>query len=164
MPSPSKRHRPHNIPHIIAVITGIGVYFLARAGSLGPGDHSALVFGLIAYLALAIYLAPAIIAAITGIVATCLTCAGSLGPGDHSALVFGLIAYLALAIYLAPAIIAYHRNTVTKGLNFIINLIFGWTFLGWVLSLAMAVTAQTAAPRSITLTLPDGRTIEGKIE
>lgn len=115
-----RRHRPHNIPHIIAVIAGIGVYFLFR-----NEPHNA---------------------------------------ADHSALAFGLIAYLALAVYFAPAIIAYHRNTVTKGLNFAINLGFGWTLLGWVLSLAMAVTAQTAAPRTITITLPDGRTIEGKIE
>jgi Na+/H+ antiporter NhaC len=74
----------------------------------------------------------------------------------------GLIAYLAAVLYFVPAIIAYHRNTFTKGRNFLINLVFGWTLLGWVLSLLMAVTA--VRPQPITITLPDGRTIDGKIE
>lgn len=74
----------------------------------------------------------------------------------------GLIAYLLAVLYFVPAIIAYHRNTFTKGRNFLINLVFGWTLLGWVLSLLMAVTA--VRPQPITITLPDGRTIDGKIE
>jgi uncharacterized membrane protein YqaE (UPF0057 family) len=132
MPSPPKRHHPPNIPHIIAIIAGIAA--LISSSETSPSSPGvSLGVGLIACLAAVL-----------------------------SSLGVGLIAYLLAVLYFVPAIIAYHRNTFTKGRNFLINLVFGWTLLGWVLSLLMAVTA--VRPQPITITLPDGRTIDGKIE
>jgi hypothetical protein len=104
---------------------------------------------------------PHIIAIIAGIAALIYSSETSRSSPGVS-LGVGLIAYLAAVLYFVPAIIAYHRNTFTKGRNFLINLVFGWTLLGWVLSLLMAVTA--VRPQPITITLPDGRTIDGKIK
>ncbi len=50
------------------------------------------------------------------------------------------ILLLLLALYLAPAITAflrYHRNRASI---LVINLFLGWTFIGWVVALAMSVT------------------------
>ena len=132
MPAPPKRHHPPNIPHIIAIIAGIAALIYSSETSPSSPGVS-LGVGLIACLAAVL-----------------------------SSLGVGLIAYLAAVLYFVPAIIAYHRNTFTKGRNFLINLVFGWTLLGWGLSLLMAVTA--VRPQPITITLPDGRTIDGKIE
>jgi len=85
-------------------------------------------------------------------------------PNDSFPVVIGLIAFVSTFLYLIPAIIAYSRRTVTRGLNFALNIAFGWTFLGWVLCLAMAVTAAQDRPRKLTIHLPNGNIIEGEVD
>ena len=46
-------------------------------------------------------------------------------------------------IYFVPAIAAYQRQHRNGGPILIINLFFGWTFLGWVIALAWAFTDNT---------------------
>ena len=56
-------------------------------------------------------------------------------------LALGLFAAMC-AVYMAPwivAVIRKKRNTVPI---FIVNLVFGWTMLGWVLSLAWAFSVD----------------------
>jgi hypothetical protein len=55
--------------------------------------------------------------------------------------VLGLAAsLLALAIYFLPTIIAAERRIPNALSVFVVNLFLGWTLLGWVVALAMAVS------------------------
>lgn len=47
--------------------------------------------------------------------------------------------------YLFPAIVARVRGQANMNAVFIVNLFLGWTFLGWVVALAMAVSGAKAA-------------------
>ena len=62
-------------------------------------------------------------------------------------LIFLLLA-LVCAVYFLPTIIASSRKHHNAGSVFIINLFLGWTFLGWVIALAMAMSAvRDAGPK-----------------
>ena len=43
--------------------------------------------------------------------------------------------FLTLLFYFAPALVAYMRGHKQKDVIFVLNLIFGWTLIGWVLCL-----------------------------
>ena len=47
---------------------------------------------------------------------------------------------LLLLLYFAPSIVALIREHHNKAPIIVINLFLGWTFLGWVVALAMAVS------------------------
>lgn len=57
-------------------------------------------------------------------------------------LLLGLTALTAM--YFLPAAIAVLRNVPDVGSVVVVNLFFGWTFVGWVVALALAVRS---APR-----------------
>lgn len=52
-------------------------------------------------------------------------------------LIFGLIF---AALYFLPTIVAFRRHATVRGTVAVavLNLFLGWTFIGWVISLAMA--------------------------
>lgn len=50
-----------------------------------------------------------------------------------------------VALYMVPAIIAAARRVTNWGSVFAINLLLGWTLVGWALALAMAL--RTDVPR-----------------
>ncbi len=50
---------------------------------------------------------------------------------------------LLLLLYLFPAFIAATRKHKNAGAIFLLNLLLGWTFLGWVLSLVWSFTSNT---------------------
>ena len=52
-----------------------------------------------------------------------------------------LILPVILAAYFAPSIVAYARHHQQSGSVLVINLFLGWTFIGWIVALAMAVSA-----------------------
>jgi hypothetical protein len=59
---------------------------------------------------------------------------------------------LALALvgaYFAPTMIANHRKLPNQGSLFVINLFLGWTFIGWVVALAMAVRSRPEPQASV---------------
>jgi len=59
-----------------------------------------------------------------------------------------VIAALAL-LYCLPALLAYANRSKHAGAIALLNLSFGWTFLGWVLALVLAcVPDHSAAPAS----------------
>ena len=66
---------------------------------------------------------------------------------------FGTLAGLAfsLALLFLPTLIARSRNHPHTSAIFLVNLFFGWTFIGWVVSLIWACMRPTAhvlyAPR-----------------
>lgn len=45
---------------------------------------------------------------------------------------------LAIVSYFLPAIIAHSRGTISRGTATILDIFLGWTFIGWVIALAMA--------------------------
>jgi len=56
----------------------------------------------------------------------------------------GLIWAIALLVlYFLPTIVAIQRDRRNKGPIVVINLFFGWTFIGWVVALAMAYGGAT---------------------
>ena len=71
----------------------------------------------------------------------------ALNSGDEA--LTGIIALIVLlvvvvggvSIYFLPTIIALFRHHHQWGAITVINLFFGWTFIGWVLTLAWSVSA-----------------------
>jgi hypothetical protein len=55
---------------------------------------------------------------------------------------------LLVAVYFAPCLIAGIRNHHQSGSILVINLFLGWTFIGWVVALAMACSAVRQPPPS----------------
>ena len=45
-----------------------------------------------------------------------------------------------LAVYFLPYIVARHRKHRNAPAIFVLNLLLGWTFIGWAVSLVWAVT------------------------
>ena len=61
------------------------------------------------------------------------------GAYDNNALIFATM--IALALYLLPALIAYQRAHHQRLAVFIVNLLLGWSVLGWIAALIWACTA-----------------------
>jgi hypothetical protein len=58
-----------------------------------------------------------------------------------------VIAVLCAGMYLLPALVGWARHVPDIGAVAVINVLLGWTLLGWVLALAMALrTVSPAAP------------------
>ena len=57
-----------------------------------------------------------------------------------------LWATLALLAYFIPAVVALSRNHHQSGAIFALNLLLGWTFLGWAAALVWALTAVNTSP------------------
>lgn len=53
-----------------------------------------------------------------------------------------VLAFVALFFYFLPTIIAASRKVVNSGSVLVINLLLGWTLVGWAVALAMAVRTQ----------------------
>ncbi len=63
----------------------------------------------------------------------------------------GILGLLFLAaIYFIPAFIAYNAKKTNFGAIFALNLLLGWTFLGWVIALIWAMTKDTQPPPNYT--------------
>lgn len=57
------------------------------------------------------------------------------------------LAAVSLALYLLPVLIGRIRHAPDLGMVAVINLFLGWTFIGWVIALALALrSAPPAAP------------------
>lgn len=50
-----------------------------------------------------------------------------------------MAAILVIALYLTPMIVAISRDMPNKGSTIAINIFLGWTLVGWVVALAMAL-------------------------
>ncbi|MEE1740246.1 superinfection immunity protein [Streptomyces sp. BE147] len=50
-----------------------------------------------------------------------------------------VLGVLGAAVYLLPSLIAFNRQTDNRWLVLVINVLFGATFLGWVLALFLAL-------------------------
>src|SRR6266508_3239329 len=56
---------------------------------------------------------------------------------------FVLFSFVLISLYLLPAIVAFVRDAPDTGSVMVLNLFFGWTFVGWVVALAMAARSRT---------------------
>jgi hypothetical protein len=75
-----------------------------------------------------------------------LSITGVIDPADTTApwgvfmvVVVAAAGVVGLAIYFLPTMIAWYRDSPVAGSVTVVNLFLGWTFIGWVVSLAMAV-------------------------
>ncbi|MGH7947840.1 MAG: superinfection immunity protein, partial [Candidatus Binataceae bacterium] len=57
------------------------------------------------------------------------------------ALIGLIVIFLSVALYFVPSVIARAREHQNSGAIFVLNLLLGWTFLGWVIALVWAFTA-----------------------
>jgi uncharacterized RDD family membrane protein YckC len=64
-------------------------------------------------------------------------------------LIFGLIAALILVpLYLAPAFIAARRKCKSSAGIVVLDLLLGWTLLGWVIAMVWAVSGEVTQAKS----------------
>lgn len=56
----------------------------------------------------------------------------------------GLVVAVGLGVYFLPTLIAAIRHS-NAGSVFILNLFLGWTFVGWVVSMSMAMSSRVEA-------------------
>lgn len=53
-----------------------------------------------------------------------------------------LVLLILLFFYLLPTVVAHARGHRSEGAVFALNLLLGWTFIGWVIALVWALTYQ----------------------
>ena len=58
-------------------------------------------------------------------------------------LLVACLVFLGCDVYLVPTWIAFHRGVVHRGSVFVVNLLLGWSVVGWVVALAMAVRSSS---------------------
>jgi hypothetical protein len=49
-----------------------------------------------------------------------------------------VVVLLGAVLYFLPSVIAFSRSIPDRGMVLVLNVFLGWTFLGWVVSLAKA--------------------------
>ncbi len=69
----------------------------------------------------------------------------ALAAGTNPAgVIAGVLIYiLAVAAYFAPAVVAVARKVPNAGSVIVIDLLLGWTVIGWIVALAMACRDTT---------------------
>lgn len=70
--------------------------------------------------------------------------ASSSGGGAAAAL---LVVIVGIGLYFLPTIIAVARKVTNQGSVLVINFFLGWTFVGWVVALAMACRTSDLSAR-----------------
>lgn len=63
-------------------------------------------------------------------------------------LVLALAIPLIVGMYLLPTLVAVKRAVPDRGSVAVINVLLGWSFMGWVVALALAFRSRAARPPS----------------
>ena len=58
--------------------------------------------------------------------------------------VFVILLMLCVIIYMLPTLIAYARDIPSRHMVTVINIVFGWTLIGWFICFLWASLAETA--------------------
>jgi len=67
----------------------------------------------------------------------------------EGSLVLGFVLFFcAVVVYFLPGLIADHRGRDSAGTIAVLNLLFGWTVLGWLVLLIVAFTGRSARERA----------------
>ena len=53
--------------------------------------------------------------------------------------------------YFLPSVIGFATGKRNAGAIFVLNLFLGWTFVGWIVALVWALTAETSVPHQLAL-------------
>lgn len=53
-----------------------------------------------------------------------------------------------ISLYFLPTILANANKKRNADAIFVLNLLLGWTFIGWVVALVWAVSTETPAPKA----------------
>jgi hypothetical protein len=72
------------------------------------------------------------------------------------------LAVVLLVIYMLPSIVAAHRQVPNVGSVVVIDLLLGWTLIGWVVAMAMAartIPGHTSVPSEPAAPLDHGQQI-----
>ena len=57
---------------------------------------------------------------------------------------FTMLAFIcAVAMYFLPTIVAHQRRHVSSGAIFLVNLLLGWSIIGWIVCFAWACSGNT---------------------
>ena len=64
----------------------------------------------------------------------------------QTALILIALLVVALCVYFLPAIIASERRHRERGPIFVLNLLLGWSFVGWVVALVWSLTSHVEPP------------------
>lgn len=64
--------------------------------------------------------------------------------------VSALVGVLALIVYLMPGIVASKRHTRKSIWVWVVDMFFGWTLIGWMIALAMAIGGKTHARSAVS--------------
>ncbi len=59
---------------------------------------------------------------------------------------------IATTIYLLPWIVAWRRGNHNSAAIFVLNLLLGWTFLGWLIALVWAMVKPAPVPEHVRVT------------
>jgi hypothetical protein len=71
----------------------------------------------------------------------------SSGGGFTGSIIFFVSVLVGFAAYWVPTIVAVVRQVPSKGSIIVINFFLGWTIIGWVVALAMAVRTRPQQPQ-----------------
>jgi hypothetical protein len=88
---------------------------------------------------------PAKLAVVAGIVVVGLIVILKILPALVAGLGIGLFLVILFVPYWAPTIIAFRRGHPSKGGILVLNLVSGWTFAGWIVSLVWALSDNTVS-------------------
>jgi hypothetical protein len=69
---------------------------------------------------------------------------GAIMP-SHGSLLLGVLMFIALGLYIAPSVIAFNRQHLNRVPIFVLNLLLGWTLIGWVGALVWSLTNERKA-------------------
>jgi hypothetical protein len=58
----------------------------------------------------------------------------------------GIVVIVVIALYFVPSLVAYNRRSLNRASVLVVNVFLGWTFIGWVVALAMAVSRNVEPP------------------
>ena len=67
-----------------------------------------------------------------------------------------IVLLLVLTAYFLPSLVAMWRNVSSIGSVVVINLFLGWTFVGWVVALAMAARSAPTRDPARSVSSPPG--------
>ena len=59
-----------------------------------------------------------------------------------------VLAVVALALYCVPSLIAVNKNKRNKNAIIALNLLLGWTFVGWVVALVWSLMQDEPRPNN----------------
>jgi hypothetical protein len=65
-----------------------------------------------------------------------------------------LVLFAGGLLYFLPAIAAYERRHRNAAAIFLVDLLLGWTVLGWIVALVWSFTANVAAPPPRAMNAP----------